>query len=101
MTDENSYIVDYRIVPLTRDYGPYMRGYVWAEPDVAQAGRFIRDVALNRAAALDKGRIARRDMLRERVPQSTARQVRERLEAIQGHTGHGIHRTHGKHGLRG
>ncbi len=95
MTDENSYLVDYRIVPLTRDYGPYMRGYVWAEPDVAQAGRFMREVALNRAAALDKGRIARRDMLRDRVPETTSRHVRERLEAIRGHGSPGSHGTHG------
>jgi glycosyltransferase involved in cell wall biosynthesis len=83
MTDENSYLVDYRVVPLTRDYGPYVRGYVWAEPDVAQAGRFIRDVALNRAAAQEKGRVGRRDMLRDRVPARTAAHVRERLEAIR------------------
>jgi len=84
MTDENSYLVDYRIVPLTRDYGPYMRGYVWAEPDVAQAGRFIREIALNPHAAADRGRIARRDMLRDRVPARTGEFVRARLESIRG-----------------
>ncbi|HEX6462840.1 MAG TPA: glycosyltransferase family 4 protein, partial [Vicinamibacterales bacterium] len=83
MTDENSYLVDCRIVPLTRDYGPYMRGNVWAEPDLAQAAQFMREVALRRAAALDKGRIARRDMLRDRVPAKTGNAVRERLEAIR------------------
>lgn len=83
MTDENSYLVDYRVVPLTRDYGPYMRGYVWAEPDVAQAGRFIREVTLTPAAAQEKGRLARRDMLRDRVPARTAAHMRERLEAIR------------------
>jgi hypothetical protein len=56
---------------------------VWADPDLAQAARFMRDVALDRAAALDKGRIARRDMLRDRVPQRTGVRVRERLEAIR------------------
>ena len=84
MTDENSYLVDYRIVPLTRDYGPYMRGYVWAEPDVAQAGRFIREIALDPHAAAEKGRIARRDMLRDRMPARTGAFVRERLESIRG-----------------
>jgi glycosyltransferase involved in cell wall biosynthesis len=83
MTDENSYLVDYRTVPLTRDYGPYMRGNVWAEPDLAQAGRFMRDVALNPAAAREKGRIARRDMLRDRMPEATGGAIRTRLEAIR------------------
>jgi glycosyltransferase involved in cell wall biosynthesis len=83
MTDENSYLVDYRIVPLTRDYGPYMRGSAWAEPDLAQAAQFMREVALNPVAALDKGRLGRRDMLRDRVPGRTGILVRERLEAIR------------------
>jgi len=83
MTDENSYLVDYRVVPLTRDYGPYMRGYAWAEPDLAQAAQFMREVALNPVAALDKGRLARRDMQRDRVPGRTGILVRERLEAIR------------------
>jgi len=83
MTDENSYLVDYRIVPLTRDYGPYMRGNVWAEADLAQAGRFIRDVALNPTAAREKGRVARRDMLRDRMPETTGAAIRERLDAVR------------------
>jgi glycosyltransferase involved in cell wall biosynthesis len=95
MTDENSYLVDYRIVPLTRDYGPYMRGNVWADPDLAQAARFMREVALDRGGALEKGRVARRDMLRDRVPETTGVRVRERLEAIRGHGGHGMHGIQG------
>src|SRR5262249_56143671 len=98
---EKSYLVDYRIVPLTRDYGPYMRGYVWADPDLVQAARFMREVALDRAAALDKGRVARRDMLRDRVPEQTGIRVRERLEAIRGHGTQGGHGTHGRADTQG
>jgi glycosyltransferase involved in cell wall biosynthesis len=83
MTPENSYLVDYRIVPLTRDYGPYMRGFVWAEPDVAQAAQYIREVALDRSAADEKGRRARRDMEASRLPCHTGARMRERLEAIR------------------
>jgi glycosyltransferase involved in cell wall biosynthesis len=83
MTADNSYLVDYRIVPLTRDYGPYMRGYVWADPDVAQAAHFIRQVALDRDAAADKGARARRDVLATRMPDRTGAAMRARLEAIR------------------
>jgi hypothetical protein len=83
MTADNSYLVDYRIVPLTRDYGPYMRGYVWADPDVAQAAHFIRQVALDRNAAADKGARARRDVLATRMPDRTGAAMRARLEAIR------------------
>jgi glycosyltransferase involved in cell wall biosynthesis len=83
MTTDNSYLVDYRIVPLTKDYGPYMRGFVWAEPDVPQAAQFIREVAQNRTAALEKGRTAKRDMLATRLPVHTGAGMRARLEAIR------------------
>ena len=83
MTPENSYLVDYRIVPLTKDYGPYMRGFVWADADVPQAAQFIREVALNRAAAVEKGRAAQRDMLATRLPVHAGAGMRKRLEAIR------------------
>ncbi len=87
MTPENSYLVDYRIVPLTRDYGPYMRGNVWADPDVAQAAQFIRQVALDRTAAADKGRLARRDIEATRTPALTGAAMRARLDAIRASDG--------------
>jgi len=83
MTAENSYLVDYRIVPLTRDYGPYMRGFVWAEPDVAHAATLIREVTLDRAAAAEKGRVAQRDLQTTRLPAHTGAAMRARLEAIR------------------
>jgi glycosyl transferase family 1 len=83
MTPANSYLVDYRLVPLTRDYGPYLRGNVWADPDLAQAATFIREVALNRTAAVEKGRLARRDMEATRLPIHTGAGMRARLEAIR------------------
>ncbi|HYT69342.1 MAG TPA: glycosyltransferase family 4 protein [Vicinamibacterales bacterium] len=87
MTPDNSYLVDYRIVPLTKDYGPYMRGFVWADPDIPQAAEFIREVALNRTAAIEKGQRARRDMEASRLPQHTGAAMRARLEAIRGANG--------------
>jgi len=83
MTAENSYLVDYRIVPLTRDYGPYMRGFVWAEPDVAHAAQYIRQVTQDRAAAAEKGRIAQRDIKATRLPVHTGAGMRARLDAIR------------------
>jgi hypothetical protein len=87
MTRENSYLVDYRIIPLTRDYGPYMRGAVWADPDVAQAAQFIRQVALDRTAAADKGRLARRDIEATRTPALSGAGMRARLDALRASDG--------------
>jgi hypothetical protein len=60
-----------------------MRGFVWADADVPQAAAFIREVALNRDAAAEKGRAARRDMLATRLPGHTGIGMRERLQAIR------------------
>lgn len=42
---DNALLVDYTLVELARDLGPYRRGQVWAEPDVASAARRMREVA--------------------------------------------------------
>lgn len=84
MTAENSYPLDYRLVTLTRDYGPYMRGASWAEPDLDHAARLIRHVVEQPGDAAARGAQARADVERDWNPQVTGARVRARLEAIQG-----------------
>jgi glycosyltransferase involved in cell wall biosynthesis len=83
MTDDNSFLIDYRIVPVTRDYGPYMRGFVWADPDVVQAAEANREVVYARNTAIEKGRRAQHDMRTLHSPAQTGPRVRTRLEEIQ------------------
>jgi glycosyltransferase involved in cell wall biosynthesis len=83
MTPENSYPLDYRLVPLTRDYGPYMRGAEWADPDLDHAGRLIRAVVEHPDEAAARGARAREDVARDWSPAVTGARVRERLEAIR------------------
>jgi glycosyltransferase involved in cell wall biosynthesis len=42
---DNALLVDYSLVPLTRDLGPYRKGQMWAEPDLDSAARCMRQVA--------------------------------------------------------
>src|SRR4029079_8227158 len=42
---ENALLVDYTLVPLARDLGPYKKGQVWADPDLASAASAMRQVA--------------------------------------------------------
>jgi glycosyltransferase involved in cell wall biosynthesis len=83
MTAENSYPLDYSLVTLTRDYGPYFRGAVWADPDVDHAARLIRQVVEHPSEAADRGGRARADVEREWNADVTGRAVRDRLEAIR------------------
>ncbi|MFO1395980.1 MAG: glycosyltransferase [Burkholderiales bacterium] len=46
---DNALLVDYSLVELTRDLGPYKRGNHWAEPDLDSAARHMREVAQSAA----------------------------------------------------
>ncbi len=83
MTSDNSYPVDYRLVALTRNYGPYMRGAVWADPDLDQMGAIIRHIAEHPDEARARGARAKADVERDWAPAVTGARVRGRLESIR------------------
>jgi glycosyltransferase involved in cell wall biosynthesis len=83
MTPDNSYPVDYRLVTLARDYGPYARGFVWADPDLDSAARAIREVVEHPESAALRGRRALEDTIAAWSPEVTGLRVRARLEAIR------------------
>lgn len=83
MTPENSYLLDYALVPLARNHGPYPAGAVWAEPDIDHAARLIREVVAHPADAAARGAQARIDVERDRDPAATGRLVRARLDALR------------------
>lgn len=79
MNSNNSYLVDYRLIPIERDRGPYKRGFVWADPDLDHAARLMRHVYENREEASHVGRQAREDVLATLHPKVVGAQVMERL----------------------
>lgn len=83
MTPENSYLLDYALVTLTRDYGPYFRGAAWAEPDIDHAARLIREVVEHPSVAAARGARARADVERNWNPDVTGKAVRARLDMIR------------------
>ena len=84
MTAENSFPLDYTLVPLTRDYGPYMRGAAWAEPDIDKAADLIRHVVNARDDAAARGARGRRMVEELYSPAVTGAAMRARLEAVRG-----------------
>jgi glycosyltransferase involved in cell wall biosynthesis len=88
MTPQNSYLVNYRLVSIERDHGPYLRGGTWAEPDLDHAATLMRQVVDNRAEATARGMLAARRIAETRAPAVTGARVRRRLEQIQ--SGHGV-----------
>ncbi len=87
MTADNSYPIDYRLVALTRDYGPYMRGAEWADPDLDHIAALIRHVVEHQDEAKTRGARAQSDVAQGWTPAATGAHIRRRLEAVrQGRT---------------
>jgi glycosyltransferase involved in cell wall biosynthesis len=83
MTADNSFLLPYRLATLERDYGPYMRGAVWADPDLDEAARLMRLVVEHPREGQARGHAAQQQVARERNPAVTGAAVRQRLEAIR------------------
>lgn len=62
MNVANSYPVDYRLVPIERDLGPYRAGQIWAEPSVDHAAQLMRRVFDERREASVRARRAKSDI---------------------------------------
>ena len=83
MTDANSFLVPFSLRPLERDYGPYMRGAMWADPDLEEMARLMRLVVNEPQVAIERGQAARAQIAKERHPSVTGAVVRQRLQAIR------------------
>ena len=65
MTEENSFLVEYTTVPLKEDFGPYRKGWLWAEANVDQAAAIMKEVCLNPETGRCKGERARQDVRKQ------------------------------------
>ena len=44
MDDRNSFLIDYKLVPIEQTAGPYTKGAMWAEPDINHLRKLMRRV---------------------------------------------------------
>ena len=79
---DNALIVDYTLVELTRDLGPYKRGNHWAEPDLGSAAEAMRKVAVSRELRERLGMRGLQTIARELSPQALAPLVATRLGTV-------------------
>ena len=79
---ENALLVDYQLIELERDLGPYRRGQVWAEPDIDGAADCMRRIAASPELRQHVGRRAAQTIAREISPAAIAPIVKTRLDAI-------------------
>jgi glycosyltransferase involved in cell wall biosynthesis len=95
MSEDDSFLVPYRLVSIDRTCGPYKAGYHWADPDLDYAADAMREVESRREAAMKRGQNAQRKVHDLLHPATIERRVRERLEEL------GLaHRVSARHLLR-
>jgi glycosyltransferase involved in cell wall biosynthesis len=83
MTADSACLVDYRLTPLVRDYGPYLRGSEWAEPDIDQAAHAMRRMVDSPDWARELGRRGAAEVEARLGLDAVADRYRRRLETIR------------------
>ena len=76
MDRDNSYLVPCVEVPVRLADGPFQRGSVWGEPDIAVAAEMMRDVVGNRVKARAVGERAAASVRRKLLPEVVAEQLK-------------------------
>jgi glycosyltransferase involved in cell wall biosynthesis len=83
MNVNNSFPVKYKLIPVgEKEYPPFKKGYVWAEPDVSHAAELMRFVYENREYAAKMGERASRDIKELYSPAAAGQAILERLPNI-------------------
>jgi glycosyltransferase involved in cell wall biosynthesis len=83
MTPENSFLVDYELIPIGIGADPYPAQGEWAEPDLEHAARTMREVFEDRARSRAIGVRGALDIRRTHSRQAAGSAMRRRLEAIR------------------
>ncbi len=85
MNEENSFPIPYKLVELQKDYGPYKKGNIWADPNEEAAAQAMRMVYSYSEIAARKGGKARSDIVAKLSPAAVADAITDRLTHIKTH----------------
>jgi len=83
MTQHNCLPVDYRLVPIPSDIGPYEQGQLWAEPDIEHAAHCLRSIYDDSTLARTIGECARKTISDEFSYHAIGARISQRLSYIR------------------
>jgi glycosyltransferase involved in cell wall biosynthesis len=83
MTDDNSFLVEYRLANASGDCAPYPPGARWAEPDLDHAAQLMRTVYQHPGEAAQRADRGRTDLLLRHGAMSSASAISNRLAEIR------------------
>jgi glycosyltransferase involved in cell wall biosynthesis len=81
-TPANSFLVKYNLTEVDRDYGPYRKGRIWAEPDIEHAAELMRYVYQHPSTAAQIGQRAKLEMAELFSRRKICEQIRARLRLL-------------------
>ena len=84
MTKENSFLVDYQLIPVGKEEYPFGEGQVWAEPDLDQAVTYMLRLLDDPHLGWTVGQKAKLSIRRDFGYQKTGLRYLERISHLQG-----------------
>jgi glycosyltransferase involved in cell wall biosynthesis len=81
-TPANSFLVKYKLIEIDHDYGPYRKGWVWADPDLDHAAELMRYAYEHRDVCIETGRRAKEEILQLFHPEVVGKQIVDRLRRL-------------------
>src|SRR4029079_6302276 len=79
MNEENSYLIDYRLVPINENAGPYLKGFAWADPSVEHLQSLMRRVFDKQDERNAKGRKASDEIRAHYSAEAIGRRMQKRF----------------------
>jgi hypothetical protein len=83
MTQANSYLVDYKLSRVGAGSWPYLPDAQWADPDLDDAARLMREVFADPRSAAARGRLAAREIGARHDPSEVGVTVAARLDDLR------------------
>jgi glycosyltransferase involved in cell wall biosynthesis len=83
MTADNCIPIDYELVQLDKDYGPYKAHQHWAEPDLKQAAHWMKKIANDPDLAERIGARGRETIHSNFSAEVVGKNIQARLEQIR------------------
>ena len=77
MTPQNSFLVDYELVTLKEDDGPYLKSTFWAEPNVGQATVTMQSLAARKVLSVEGAVLVGETFSPERISAMTQQRIEQ------------------------
>jgi glycosyltransferase involved in cell wall biosynthesis len=83
MTNHNSIGIDYQLIPVGKQYGPYEPGQLWADPDLDHAAYWMKKVAQDPELAKRIGLLGQETIRSEFSPEAVGKLIHKRLSYLK------------------